>query len=462
AMHRCRSGTWFHPRVCRRSLQRRQGRSSRSRIARCRRHLLPGAGPSPAARFHPHRDPARHHPARTGTGTGVLDPSCRDRDGGARRTDRRAQRAHARGRWIPAASPGLGDADRVRHRRRQRPHGPLHRRTRAHALRRRPAGLPRPRRAASARCRGARWRRRRAAGGLVRDGSRRRHQRGPRRAPARSPAARPGRGALPLPRPWRGRSARRMDRYLGAGRHAAPAGVGGAVQPQRWRLAADGGDAAAAHGRDGAVRRPCRAHVRGAALILVLWLIALLAALIGAFALTARTEYMQGRTLGSGLVAAQAARAGLEYAATRVSVPDPSLQWLPDGRAYRWRFTDAEIEVRIVDESGKLDLNAAEAASLSALMRVVGAEPQQADAVAAAIVDWRDPDDMTQPQGGAEDPQYAAAGLAWGAKDAPFETVAEVEQVLGMTPALFAQLAPHLTIHSGLPVADARFATQAV
>src|SRR5690606_11852501 len=257
--------------------------------------------------------------------------------------------------------------------------------------------------------------------------------RGPRRAPDRNPGARPGRSALPLPRSRRRRPARRMDRHLGAGRHAAAAGVGGTGQPQRWRLAAGGGDAAAAHGRGGAVNHRPPASARGAALILVLWLIALLAALIGAFAMTARTEYLQGRTLGSGLVAAQAARAGLEYAATRVSVPDPRLQWLPDGRPYRWSFAGAEIEVRIVDESGKLDLNAAEPASLSALMRAVGTEPQQADAVAAAIVDWRDADDMTQPQGGAEDPQYAAAGLAWGAKDAPFETVAEVEQVLGMT-----------------------------
>ncbi len=209
------------------------------------------------------------------------------------------------------------------------------------------------------------------------------------------------------------------------------------------------------------MNRPCHAP-RGAALILVLWLTALLAALIGAFAMTARTEYLQGRTLGSGLVAAQAARAGLEYAATRVSLPDPRLQWLADGRPYRWRLGDAEVEVRIVDESGKLDLNAAEAASLAALIRVAGAEPQQAEALAAAIVDWRDTDDMTQAQGGAEDPQYAAAGLAWGAKDAPFETVAEVEQVLGMTPVLYARLAPHLTIFSGLPMADPRFATPEV
>lgn len=202
-----------------------------------------------------------------------------------------------------------------------------------------------------------------------------------------------------------------------------------------------------------------RHRARGAALILVLWLVALLAALIGAFAMTSQTEYMQGRTLGSSLVAGQAARAGLEYAATRVSHPDPRVQWLPDGRAYPWAFAGAQVEVRIIDESGKLDLNASEAATLSALMRVTGAEPEQADIVAAAIVDWRDADDLTQPMGGAEDPQYAAAGLPWGAKDAPFETVGEVEQVLGMTPALYAALAPHLTIHSGLPIPDTRFAS---
>ena len=98
-------------------------------------------------------------------------------------------------------------------------------------------------------------------------------------------------------------------------------------------------------------------------------------------------------------------------------------------------------------------------ALLAALMRAVGAQPDVADAVAAAILDWRDPDDLTQPQGGAEDPQYAAAGRPYGAKDAPFETVAEVEQVLGMTPPLYAKLAEHLTIYSGLPIADARFAT---
>ncbi|GAA4853777.1 type II secretion system minor pseudopilin GspK [Luteimonas vadosa] len=201
---------------------------------------------------------------------------------------------------------------------------------------------------------------------------------------------------------------------------------------------------------------------RGVALILVMWLVALLIALVGAFAMTARIEYMQGRVLSGSVVAGQAARAGLEYAMTRVVLPETEGAWLPDGRAYPWTFGAARVEVRLVDESAKVDLNNADVNLISGLLRAVGAEPDAATGVAAAIVDWRDPDSLTQPSGGAEDPQYAAAERPYGAKDAPFETVAEVEQVLGMTPALYALVAEHLTVHSGRPQPDQRFASAAV
>lgn len=201
---------------------------------------------------------------------------------------------------------------------------------------------------------------------------------------------------------------------------------------------------------------------RGAALILVMWLIALLIALVGAFAMTARIEYMQGRVLSRGLIAGQAARAGLEYAMTRVVLPDPVEQWLPDGRTYPWTFGEAQVEVRIVDESAKVDLNNAGFDLIAALLRAVGVEGDTATDVAAAIIDWRDPDSLTQPSGGAEDPQYSAAERPYGAKDAPFETIAEVEQVLGMTPAIYAAVAEHLTVHSGQAQPDQRFASAAV
>ena len=201
---------------------------------------------------------------------------------------------------------------------------------------------------------------------------------------------------------------------------------------------------------------------RGAALLLVLWLITLLAALVGAFALTARIEQQQGRVLFRGLAGDQAARAGLEYALTRLATDDPALQWQPDGRPYAWRFGDIDVEVKVVDETGKLDLNQAEGPLFAALLQVLGAEPEVALQVAGAIVDWRDGDDFVQVTGGAEAADYASAGRPYGAKNAPFESVAEVEQVLGMTPELYEVLAPHLTIYSRLPAPDPQFAAAPV
>lgn len=201
---------------------------------------------------------------------------------------------------------------------------------------------------------------------------------------------------------------------------------------------------------------------QGAALLLVLWMIVLLTALVGAFALTARVEHMQGQVLARGLSAESAARAGLEYALHRLDLADPGLQWQPDGRTYEWHYRGARVDVRIVAETGKVDLNEGDAMLLAGLLRALGSNPGEATRLSGAIVDWRDADSLTQPSGGAEDADYAAAGRPYGAKDAAFESIAELEQVLGFTPALYAKIAPHVTVYSRSPRPDASFATAPV
>jgi len=196
---------------------------------------------------------------------------------------------------------------------------------------------------------------------------------------------------------------------------------------------------------------------RGAALLLVLWLLVLMTALIGSFALSARVESMQGRGLARSVVAAEAARAGLEIAVSRLQDPDPAQRWVADGRTYSWTFGAAEVTIRIVDEAGKFDLNATDVALLAALIRQTGASAAAADALAAAIADWRDADELVRPQG-AEHTHYRAAGLAYGPRNAPFESVAEVQGVLGMDAELYARLRPQLTLYSGRVLPDPRFA----
>jgi general secretion pathway protein K len=86
------------------------------------------------------------------------------------------------------------------------------------------------------------------------------------------------------------------------------------------------------------------------------------------------------------------------------------------------------------------------------------------DADAAArmvdvIDDWKDADDLKRPNG-AEAPEYQAAGLTYKPANAPFESVAELQRVLGMTPALYAAIANDLTVFSKSPGISPAYASR--
>jgi len=187
-------------------------------------------------------------------------------------------------------------------------------------------------------------------------------------------------------------------------------------------------------------------NCRGAALVLVLWLVALLTTTIAAFALTARVEHLQGRTLGDMAAGQELAHAGVDYALSRMRGTATQPAWRADGRPYNWQFDGHRIELRIVDETGKVDLNQADRPLLEGLLRALGTEQVRAQQVAGAILDWRDADDLKQPSGGAESADYAAAGYPYGAKNARFDSMGELQRLLGMDAALYAQLVPNITV----------------
>jgi general secretion pathway protein K len=193
---------------------------------------------------------------------------------------------------------------------------------------------------------------------------------------------------------------------------------------------------------------------RGAALLLVLWMLLLMAGLVAVFALGTRTEALQGSALRQQVAARLAAEAGIELASLRLVESDPAARWVPDGRPHRFEFDGYQVEVRVQDEAAKMDLNAADAGQLAALMGWLGVEPARAERLAGVIQDWRDADSLLAASGGAEDRDYAAAGLEYGAKDQPFTTLGELQQLLGMDLATYRLLAPHVTIYTAMPSPD--------
>lgn len=189
------------------------------------------------------------------------------------------------------------------------------------------------------------------------------------------------------------------------------------------------------------------ARQRGIALIVVLWILVLLTIVVGTYAVLARTESLQARFLFDTTVARYAAEAGVHRAAFEMRNTDPETRWVPDGRAYEMEFGDATVEIRITDESGKIDLNSAGAELLSNLFISRGVEEAQAWSLADAIEDWRDEDDLPRLYG-AEEEDYLAAGYPYGPANQPFGSVDELQQVIGMSWALFRDVRPMLTVDS--------------
>ena len=197
-------------------------------------------------------------------------------------------------------------------------------------------------------------------------------------------------------------------------------------------------------------RAPPPFRQRGVALLLVLWACTLLAILLGGYAALARTEALQARYQFAGTQAHYAAEAGLMRAVYGLQDPRVRQRWIGDGRPYTFVYDRASVVVRATDEDGKVDLNSAAPEVLAGLFRAAGLRPREADELADRVVDWRSPPGLS----GEVDSRraaYVAAGRDYGPRNGPFVTVEELQLVLGMTPALYRQIAPVLTIWSGRP-----------
>lgn len=104
-----------------------------------------------------------------------------------------------------------------------------------------------------------------------------------------------------------------------------------------------------------------------------------------------------------------------------------------------------DVAVSARSESGKVDLNFADVALLMGVFREAGADPDLASALASAVMDWRDSDDLLHVNG-AELKEYQAAGLTYGPANRLFESVDELRLVLRMPPEVYSCLRPELTV----------------
>jgi general secretion pathway protein K len=196
------------------------------------------------------------------------------------------------------------------------------------------------------------------------------------------------------------------------------------------------------------MRRSLRRNQRGVGLLVVMWACTLLAILLGGYAVLAHTEGLQANYQFQQARAHYAAEAGVMRAIYSLQAPSINDRWVADGRMYPMQYEQAKVGISITAESGKVDLNAASPDVLTNLLRNVGVDTVHASEITQAIIDWRSfpisPQQIAQ-----RNAAYTAAGRDYGPRNGPFASVEELQMVLGMTPELYAKIAPYVTIWSG-------------
>jgi len=184
-------------------------------------------------------------------------------------------------------------------------------------------------------------------------------------------------------------------------------------------------------------------------LVLVLWILTLLSLMAGSFVLTMRRESGVTIALKHNAEAIAVSESALVLAEYMLQLPDQTQRWLVDGSIYQIIRRDISVtRIRIVSETGKIDINTANPNLLAAVIKTVTSDKFAEQKLLNSILDWRDEDDDPRMQG-AEKKEYQDAGLSYLPTNKPFQSLEELQMVLGMNQAIFTQIQPWITIYSG-------------
>lgn len=174
---------------------------------------------------------------------------------------------------------------------------------------------------------------------------------------------------------------------------------------------------------------------RGVALLLVLWVLALLTTLLAGLLGWVHLQNRQALWQRQQTQALLAAEAGIGMAVMAQLDRDPQQHWTADAQPHELRFDDAVLAVGIRSEQGKLDLNAAPAEAFARLITACGTPAGQSQRLAQALE------------------QRRSGGRA------PLRMIEELRELPGMTQPLYQCAVPQVTLWSGQSAPDARMAS---
>jgi general secretion pathway protein K len=193
---------------------------------------------------------------------------------------------------------------------------------------------------------------------------------------------------------------------------------------------------------------------RGAALILVLLVIALLMMLVLEFDRSVRLEHRAAGNYRDGTAAFYLARAGLAEGRALLAA-DLLAGSTSDNLTEAWALPGETplgagvMRVSIIDEERFFPINSLVSNNVVNVDRVAQfqrllRELQIDDRLADAVIDWIDQNDTTLPDG-AESDYYALLPTPYHAHNGPIDSLEELRLIKGVTDDIYSRLVPHLT-----------------
>ncbi|MES9860442.1 MAG: PilX N-terminal domain-containing pilus assembly protein [Candidatus Thiodiazotropha sp. 4PDIVS1] len=198
---------------------------------------------------------------------------------------------------------------------------------------------------------------------------------------------------------------------------------------------------------------------KGVALVLVLWLVALLTIVAASFSTQSKVESRLAGNAKDALQANLMAQTGFNRAILELMVSDPQSRWNFNGQVYPLETERGEIKIAIRNVSGLLDLNKANRDQLNKLFILLTDDPREREALVDRLNDWRDSDDLRRLLG-AEDEDYRAAGYPYITAGQDLKSLEELGYVMGFDADRVNKLRPYVTLNADSAVVDFRFASK--
>jgi general secretion pathway protein K len=193
---------------------------------------------------------------------------------------------------------------------------------------------------------------------------------------------------------------------------------------------------------------------RGFALVAVMLVLGLLGIIAAEFAYSMRLEAEAMRAWRDHMRAAHLAEAGVGQALRElagdfqfVSLPfdgvltfyklGPPTVILPRMARTKVRLGAGEFSYLVTDEQARLNVNTATHDQLDKLLQCLGIDKINRDQIVDSILDWIDSNDDHRLNGAESDDYYLKLPVPYRARNAQIESVNELLQIKGVTPALF-------------------------